>query len=569
MNKTKLIIAGVMALVLIVTGILLAVNWNSIVRGVGGANLYTRDDLDAAHKQGYAEGSRGRDQLVALLEQYRDTAQSQSRQIAELNTLVSSLQIDLLTSNASLELLQIEATRLSNLVAELEGQNATLTNQVEQLMLSNLDLLLQLGQDGSTLQGLRDRIVQLESIIAALLGEVEDANTVSATFIVDGVIYDVQLGTRGQALTAFPTPQTTAHFIFNGWRVNGVLVNPATHEMSVNTTFVADVTIRYDVIFMVSGIEHHRTIVTRDQFAAVTNPASTIHRRFIGWSVNGVTTIDLAAFPIVFNTTFVALFEDSFDVIFKVQGEIHNTQLVARNAIPALPIEPTSAYWIFRGWSLDGVNIINPIQPVTAHRTFIAVYDLVTFTVTFMVNNEIATTQQVPKGKTATEPNISHIINPTAIRGWRLDGTLIMLSTKQIHANTTLVAYIAWSPVGQFQFVNQFGSLIPGRIEITQGASGYEAQMSQQVISWVFPRELLAAWVGSITVTLRITGLTHIADSSPAAFSIIGYARHGQGPMHTTLGDPRIVLNPATGEFNVRISNPYIGGWLPLTMRRV
>ena len=79
-----------------------------------------------------------------------------------------------------------------------------------------------------------------EQYIAAL----ENGEQVVATFEFDGSVYNIQIVNKNSLLTVTP-PQSTAYVIFNGWTVNGELIDLETFRITENTKIVADVTHKY------------------------------------------------------------------------------------------------------------------------------------------------------------------------------------------------------------------------------------------------------------------------------------------------------------------------------------
>jgi hypothetical protein len=260
------------------------------------------------------------------------------------------------------------------------------------------------------------------------------------TFTVNNAVYNVQVIDKNTTANV-TAPANTAYFQFLGWTVDGeTVINLATYNVTANVTFIAKVVNKYDVRFMFDGAEYASQIIAHNAFASVTAPTNTQYKEFLGWSVDGNTIINLAAYPITHTTTFYAVVENSYDVTFKVLGDVYNEQVTKYNTFATAPLAPTLADYTFLGWSVDGTNIVD----VSAHRitsatTFFAVVQQ-KYTVTFMVDGTTHDTQKIaPNGYAAAPANPS--VANTTFKGWSINGTAtVNPASVQITGNTTFIA---------------------------------------------------------------------------------------------------------------------------------
>lgn len=102
---------------------------------------------------------------------------------------------------------------------------------------------------------------------------------------------------------------------------------------------------------------------------------STSERVFNGWTLNNE-LVDFNTFHITNSCTFVADFD--YSVVFLVNNNIYDTQFVNNGNYPIEPTQPCLESYLFKGWSLDGQNIIEDISefPIGNSTTFIAVFDI-------------------------------------------------------------------------------------------------------------------------------------------------------------------------------------------------
>lgn len=100
--------------------------------------------------------------------------------------------------------------------------------------------------------------------------------------------------------------------VLNGWRVNGNLVEVGSYVITADTVFVADITYKHTVVFMVGDTEYNVQFVQNEEFATALMPNKDGYK-FVGWSIDGINVIDVDNYPITKNVTFTALFSKFFD----------------------------------------------------------------------------------------------------------------------------------------------------------------------------------------------------------------------------------------------------------------
>ena len=100
--------------------------------------------------------------------------------------------------------------------------------------------------------------------------------------------------------------------VLNGWRVNGNLVDVGSYVINSDTVFVADITHKHKVLFLVDDIEYSVQYVENGGISNFITPAKSGYI-FVGWSIDGINIIDVETFAINRDTTFVAMFDKVFD----------------------------------------------------------------------------------------------------------------------------------------------------------------------------------------------------------------------------------------------------------------
>ena len=257
---------------------------------------------------------------------------------------------------------------------------------------------------------------------------------------------------NGVSATVVSVDNTT-YKIFNGWKVNGSIVDVSTYKITSDTTFVADITYRYDVIYKVDDKAYSTQIITANNYPNLpTNPTKDGYE-FEGWSLNGVDIINTSTLQITSNTTYYAVFSKLYKVTFVYEGTTISTQSIKENEKAKAVSVDNTAYKVFNGWKVNGefVNISDYV--ITQDTTFVAdityKYDVV-----FKVDSTIHSSQIVAKDGYATLPN-----NPTKagyeFDGWSLDGSTILTDIANTKVSASVTYYAVFSKLYSVKFVSQ------------------------------------------------------------------------------------------------------------------
>ena len=236
------------------------------------------------------------------------------------------------------------------------------------------------------------------------------------------------------------TIESTDYKIFNGWKVNGVIVDVATYSITEDTTFVADITYKYDVKFMVDDNTIDSQIVEKNNYPTLpTNPAKDGYS-FEGWSVNGVDLINPATIQTTENTTYIAVFKKLYNVTFVYEDETISTQTIKENTYANSVSVTNTTYKQFNGWKVNDEIVDLSSYKITQDTQFVA--DITyKYDVKFVVDKAIYDSQIIVKNEKAILPN-----NPTKdeyeFDGWSLDGVTIVTNIEDIAVteNTTYTA---------------------------------------------------------------------------------------------------------------------------------
>ena len=372
---------------------------------------------------------------------------SLSSEILTLNNEINSLNIELNNKNVEMGLLNNQITNLQSLVTQLQTTNElnlstidSLNSQITALNTQVSDLTLQIQNNGNSVSALNNRIKELESSIEyyeQYIAGLESQDTAVATFEFNGAVYSIQVVNKNSTISV-TTPESTEYVIFNGWTVNGEVVDLSTYTITSNTMFIADVTKRYDVKFVVDDTTINTNIVTENEYAITPENPSKEGYEFDGWTL-GNNVVDVATNPITAHTTYVAKFTKLHTVTFMYENEVLDTQNIRNGNKAAAPQVDNTTYKIFNGWkynySLVNVSSFN----ITNDTTFVA--DITyKYDVTFVSDGTTIDSQIITNKEYPTLPE-----NPTKdgyeFIGWTLNGNdIVNPLTLSITKNITYIA---------------------------------------------------------------------------------------------------------------------------------
>lgn len=356
-----------------------------------------------------------------------------------LNNLVNDLREESQSLNEQIELLNTTVASLESQIADLQGElNASNSSLEEaQSYIEALELELETLQY-SQIQVLNQRIAELEATIEyyeQFLNDIEMENKVLVTFEFNGSVYEVQTIDKNST-TTINDPESTEYVIFNGWTVDGEPIDLSSYTFTEYTKVVADVTLKYDVKFMVDGEEYNTQLIIKDQYVTLPTPPTKEGYQFDGWTINGTDIVNnVESIGVTSNMTYSAVFTKLHSVVFIYEDQTISTQTVCNGENAEAVSVESNQYKEFNGWMLNDEIIDIDSYQITEPVVFIA---NITYRVdvVFMIDNEEYTSQVVEIG------SYTSLETPTKLRhkftGWTLNGSdVIDLSQKQITESTT------------------------------------------------------------------------------------------------------------------------------------
>ena len=217
-------------------------------------------------------------------------------------------------------------------------------------------------------------------------------------FMVDNEEHNAQIVTSGTTATV-PTEPTKSGYEFDGWSLNGVdIVDVTQQTVTANVTYYAVFTQLHTVTFIYEDDTIDTQTVRNGEYATDVDVEDTTNKIFNGWLLNGA-TVDVSTYKILGTTVFTADITYKYNVVFKVDNADYDTQLIVKNGYATTPTAPTKDGYEFNGWSLNGVDVVEPSTvQITADTTFTAVFTEMYVVTILDKNNEVLFTQKVSTG---------------------------------------------------------------------------------------------------------------------------------------------------------------------------
>lgn len=397
-GKTVLKVLSAVGLTALLGGSLYLVgsNWDAIKAGINGEVLFTESQVQEKVDQAYNDGVAQGEVYKAIIDELTSNLTSTQNELAKIQAEQEQSKAEIASKNAQIEQLQAEVKKLT----EQNTDNTAIINQKNEQILTLKNEVKQLQ---ANLNNSNESVLTLTAQIQTL------NNTVS--------YYE-------QLLKAYQNEsKAIATYMFN----NGV----------------------YNV-----------QVVEKGNTTTVNEPESTQYVKFNYWMVNNE-QVDPSTYPINEDTIFVANVTYSYDVKFVGENkEELKTQIVEENNFSTPPNNPTSSTnGVFKGWSLDGINLVDPSSTeITGNTTFYAMFDYPVEVRFELEDGTEVETQEVFIGNKATTPEEPTKTGYTFI-GWYFAENLADPSNMIISGEITFV--------GKFE-VNEY------TITIDWGDSGHD-----------------------------------------------------------------------------------------------
>lgn len=417
------------------------INFNKVKEGMSGTGVYTQEDVNNAYQDGYDTALEDKAEYDELINSYRDTITTQTDQISQLSSQVTNL-----TNNNK---------DYANQITNLESQKSNLESQVDNLTTIKVENEITIAELNIQVDDLKNELTEMQNSFSSSETELERKNAQilnlqnTVTQLQKTNDLNVQtINSLNNQITSLNSQisETTIQIQNNSTNVSSLNNKIAELEKSVAyyEQYIASLESGEQVVatFEFNGSVYNIQIVNPNSTLSVTTPTSTNFVIFNYWTVDGV-QIDLATYKITQNTKIVADVTYRYETEFIVNDEVYNYQIVTENNYATLPENPSMEGYVFDGWTLNAVDVINPeTTPITANTKFIARFTKL-HTVTFMYESEILSTQLVRNGNCATAVNV---VDTTykIFNGWTYNGASINLETYKISGAITFIADITY-----------------------------------------------------------------------------------------------------------------------------
>ena len=199
----------------------------------------------------------------------------------------------------------------------------------------------------------------------------------TVTFVYENETKSTQIVRNGNLASSIDVVNTQ-YKVFNGWTVDNTIIDLSNYKVFNDTTFVANITYKYDVIFKVDDTNYNSQLVVKNGCATLPSNPTKDGYEFDGWSINGVDMVtNIANIQVTDNTIYKAVFTKIYIVKFISNGQTISTQNIRTGGRLTLPANQNREYYNFIGWSINGVDVVTDIasKQITANVTYIAVFD--------------------------------------------------------------------------------------------------------------------------------------------------------------------------------------------------
>ena len=417
------------------------INFNKVKDSMSGTELYTNEDLKNSYQDGYDTALKDKDEYDELINGYRDTITTQSDEISKLSSQVLTLTNQNKDSENRITNLTSQKDDLQeqvNILTEVKDENNTtikkLNNDIS-ILQNQINLLTNAGTDkDQEIASLKSQVTNLQN----LNNQLQKTNQINVETI-------ATLNKQIESLN-LQISDLTLQMQNNSSNVTVLNNKIAELEKSVSyyEQYIASLENGDQVVatFEFNGSVYNIQVVNKNDIISVTEPTSTDYVIFNYWTVNGA-RVDLSTFKITTNTVFVADVTYKYEVVFKVDNSVYDTQMVLKNNNVILPENPSKEGYEFKGWSTNGVNIVNPETiEVGCNTTYYAVFTQI-HTVTFTYEGQVIATHSIRNGEYVTQPNVENT-DYKIFNGWQLNNVVVNLSSYAIYASVNFEASITY-----------------------------------------------------------------------------------------------------------------------------
>lgn len=398
---------------------------------------FKNQELDKRYQAGYESALSNEAYYKSQLETFQKLVDEQSLKISDFTTQVeqltkdnedkalqiSNLNVQLSTAKTQLESLETDNELKSGQISTLTSTVSDLQNEVIELQQSGLDKDIEISQLNTQISNLQLQISTLQTTITLNNQTIESLNTQIGNYQTQIANLQQQIANNANSIKDYSD------------QISALQKTIAYLESYIDSLVSENQSV---VRFMYNGSVYNMQIINNGSTAMVTNPEDTNYIKFNYWMINNLET-DPTEYVITEETEFVANLTYYYDVKFMNIDTPMSSQIIVENGKAEKPSDPTRTGYTFKGWSIDGVTVVDPTTvPITDDTIFTALWVKVN-TVTFN-DGTSSTTQSIETGDYPSVP-----ATPTKdgyrFLGWSLDGSSVIdPTTVAITEDTTFTA---------------------------------------------------------------------------------------------------------------------------------
>lgn len=493
--KTKKILSTIFSLLFLGAFIFViiwgVVNFNKVKAGMSGTALYTEEDILNSYQDGCNAAMANKAEYDSLIGECRDTIADLDDNISEMSSKMASLEednsnymskIDELNeikadnestienlkeqiqrddearSNLNLEIDSLENTKL-NLESEALSLNNEISNLNSQIDILNEDILS--GREDKDalelkVQDLNDEITDLEASEDEKINEIDTLN--STILSLQNLNAQLQLNDTSNLDTIDRLNSEIEYMDLEIAKLSTNMTNALNSISALNSQilqmhrsidcyeqYIATLESETEVLatFEFDGSIYNIQIIPRGGHVLVDPPFSSDYITFNYWMVDGK-EVDIQSYGVETSTRFVANITYKHLVKFMSDDDVIASEIIAEDMSPILPTNPTKEGYEFLGWSLNGSDVVDvenyhTLSDITFTAKFVKLY-----TVTFIYDGSINSTQSVREGGYATYVPIKNTTYKI-FNGWTFENKVIDVTKKEITRDTIFIADLTYS----------------------------------------------------------------------------------------------------------------------------
>ena len=343
-------------------------NWNTVYSSFDGTSFYTYEDMQKLKQDTIEQCAKNEVEYKKVIGELRELISNFQNENSKLKLQVEKLTNTNNDYEIQIQNLLAEKAVLQNISNKLQSANEVnsniiidLNNQINSLnkQISDLSYLSENSQ--LEIEVLNNRISELQTTINCYenyISETENESKVVAIYEIDGSVWKVDLINKGEEINLV-IPEDTDKYIFNGWKLfdNDTLLGTS-YVLESNTRFVANITKKYAVEFIVDGSTYDTQFIIENETACYPEIPTKDGYEFLGWSINGVDLIEnINSVSVTHDTAYHAVFTKIHTVTFIVEDKVVNTQKVS-NGKYASYIDYVSQDFTINDWMFNG-NVVD------------------------------------------------------------------------------------------------------------------------------------------------------------------------------------------------------------------